>query len=422
MISAEANKELTEVGQGTPMGDLLRRYWMPVVAIADFHTRASLKVRILGEDLVAFRDKSGRYGLIQEQCAHRKCSLAFGLPDDRGLRCPYHGWLYDSKGACLEQPAEPEFSRFRDRIQMVAYPVKEMAGLLFGYFGPDPAPLLPRYDVFSWDNALRHVGRTELPVNWVQAMENSMDPTHLEWLHGKLGNYELERLGQPLTSGIVAKHIKIGFDLFEYGIIKRRIVEGRTEDDEEWRIGHPIVFPNMLRVGRGGVYGMQIRVPIDETNTRIWWYATFRAPGVRAPEQVEVPVFEVPYIDKNGDFVLDTVEGQDMMAWITQGLIVDRTTEHVGTSDKGVLMYRKLLFEQAEKALKGEDPMGIIRDESANECIVFPQEENLYYQNAEALELSLRREPGMRYSPIADDVVKLFSHSYSKVDESPERV
>lgn len=404
MLTAEANERLTATRRGTAAGELLRRYWMPVAAVAELGDRPTHKVRVLGEDLVVFRDGSGGYGLIQERCAHRGCSLAYGLPDARGLRCSYHGWLYSAAGACLEQPAEPAGNRFKDRIKVTAYPVEELGGLLYAYLGPLPAPVLPRFDVLVWPGCLRHIGKTVLPVNWVQVMENSVDPVHLEWLHGHLGNYELQRRGQPPTAGIAAKHLKIGFDRFEYGIIKRRVVEGRTESDEEWRVGHPVIFPNMLRVGRTGVYGLQIRVPVDDHNTLIWWYSAFRSPGVEPPPQPEPPVFDVPYL-ADGDFILDTVEGQDMMAWVTQGSVADRSTENVATSDRGVVMYRRLLSEQIQRVAEGEDPIGVVRE--PHDCIVLQQEESLYYQNAEAIELAIRREPGMRYSPIADDVVKL---------------
>src|SRR5262249_6479673 len=154
-----------------------------------------------------------------------------------GLRCPYHGWLFDSTGSCLEQPAEPDESTFKNRIRTAAYPVQELGGMVFAYLGPEPAPLLPRFDLFGMDGVLRCVGRAEIPCNWLQIMENSVDATHVEWLHGRYFSYVLDRKhpGEENDLSRFAKHHKkIGFDVFEWGIIKRRVLEGSTEEDDDW--------------------------------------------------------------------------------------------------------------------------------------------------------------------------------------------
>ncbi|GAA5199878.1 aromatic ring-hydroxylating dioxygenase subunit alpha [Rugosimonospora acidiphila] len=408
MLSAHLNKRLTEVGAGTPMGDLLRRYWHPVAGVEQLRQARTKRVRLLGEDLVLFRGGEHTYGLIAERCEHRGCSLFYGIPGPDGLRCSYHGWLYSPEGACLEQPAESDHSRFRDRVRINAYPVRELGGLLFAYLGPAPAPVLPPFDVYTWPGAIRQAGYTVLPVNWLQPMENSLDPVHFEWLHGHYGNYVYEQQGKPPTSQIVRKHLRIGFDQFEWGIIKRRVVEGTTEDDEAWRVGHPIVFPNILRVGRNGTHGFQVRVPVDDENTLIWWYSCFRPSGVDIPPQDSVPIFEVPYQDENGELILDTVEGQDMMAWLTQGRVADRTTEHLGASDRGVVMYRQLLVSEMAKVAEGKDPIGVIREPPPSGIVELPQEEELYYRGAEGIREDIERGPGMRYSPILDQIVDLY--------------
>ncbi|MDT7554408.1 MAG: 5,5-dehydrodivanillate O-demethylase oxygenase subunit, partial [Pseudonocardiales bacterium] len=157
MLSAEKNERLTRVGPGTPMGELLRRYWWPV-ATYDMATRVPVKRRLLGEDLVLYRDGSGTVGLLAEQCPHRRAALWLGCTEEHGLRCGYHGWRFDADGRCLEQPGEPAESTFKDRIRATAYPVQELGGLVFAYLGPLPAPELPRYDLFVWDDAWRDIG------------------------------------------------------------------------------------------------------------------------------------------------------------------------------------------------------------------------------------------------------------------------
>src|SRR5262247_4420699 len=342
MLSREENELLTRVGRGTPMGDLLRRYWYPIAACSELVEKPTKAVRVLGEDLVLYRDKQGRPGLIGSQCAHRRMSMLLGIPEKEGLRCPYHGWLYDRNGKCLEQPyeqAEDPNSTFKDRISMPAYPVEELCGLLFAYLGPEPVPLLPRWDIFVWDNVLRDIGATIIPCNWLQIMENSLDPVHVEWLHGRFSNYVLERLGRPDlkrrfyrpgTNGVTSRmeHEKIGFDEFQYGIIKRRVVAGRSEQDPEWRIGHPVLFPNILRVGSN----FQYRVPVDDTHTlHVWFTAYPQPPGAEVPTQEKVPFYQVPLpTDEEGQAnwqMLDNNSGQDIMAWITQGPIADRSQE-----------------------------------------------------------------------------------------------
>jgi 5,5'-dehydrodivanillate O-demethylase len=169
MLSQERNERLTAVGPGTPMGNLLRRYWWPV-ATHDMAGRVPVRRRLLGEDLVLFRDASGRLGLLAEQCPHRRASLALGCTERDGLRCGYHGWLFDTGGQCLEQPGEPADSTFADRIRATSYPVAELGGLIFAYLGPAPAPLLPRYDLFVWPDVWRDIAHAELPCNFVQIM------------------------------------------------------------------------------------------------------------------------------------------------------------------------------------------------------------------------------------------------------------
>ena len=154
MLTQDMNDRIARVGPGTPGGDLFRRYWLPFMPSAKLDEDPVQPVRLLGEDLTCYKDKSGNVGLIGQRCLHRAVDLRYGIPDENGLRCPYHGWLYDSQGSCIEAPLEARPDMFKDRIKLSGYPVKEMGGLLFAYMGPNPAPLLPPWDLFVWPNSV----------------------------------------------------------------------------------------------------------------------------------------------------------------------------------------------------------------------------------------------------------------------------
>ncbi len=259
MLTAEENERMTRVGPSTPMGELLRRYWYPIAASSQLSERGTRPIRLLGEDLVLYRDRQGNLGLVGDRCPHRRAGMVFGIPEDDGLRCAYHGWKYAADGRCIEQPyeqTEDPSGTFRDRISIKAYRVHERKGMIFAYMGPEPAPLFPNYDLFVWDGVMRDVGHGIVPCNWLQIMENSLDPVHVEWLHTYFSNFVLERLGRPdLRRGDANmgrtpwRHTRIGFDVFEHGIVKRRLLEGMTEEDDGWSVGHPVIFPNILRTG-----------------------------------------------------------------------------------------------------------------------------------------------------------------------------
>ena len=183
MVSKEQNERLTHVGPGTPMGELLRRYWHPIAVTTELEEEPTKEIRLLGEDLVLYKDLRGRYGLIDRYCAHRRVDLSYGMPEENGLRCMYHGWMYDATGQCIEQPFEetvhPDGS-FKQKVKLQAYPVQELGGLIFAYLGPQPAPLLPRWELLTMKGAvLRETFIADLPCNWLQCMENSVDPVHL---------------------------------------------------------------------------------------------------------------------------------------------------------------------------------------------------------------------------------------------------
>ncbi len=367
MLSTEENERLTRVGPGTPTGELLRWYWHPIAASAQLAENPVRKVRILSEDLVLYRDRSGKLGLINARCAHRSTGLHYGIPDVDGLRCPYHGWKYDETGQCIDQPLEPPDSTFKERIKIKAYPVQEMGGLVWAYMGEEPAPLLPRWDQFVRPNTFRHIGATVLPCNWLQVVENGGDPRHGVYLHGHFYRYVIERMqaeGRPVPPEDIAfayqnpygwhGYREMYAERFEYGQ-RKWVNHSRPEDPPAWREHTIIMFPYL----RGG----QIGVPIDDTHTWHIIYMTY-APrsGTAVPEQDPVPYFDAPFADEQGNPVFDYVTAQDHMAWWSQGEITDRTVEHLGVTDMPVIEYRKLLQEQLRIVEEGGEPMNVFRE------------------------------------------------------------
>jgi 5,5'-dehydrodivanillate O-demethylase len=241
MLTAEENELLTRVGTGTPAGELLRRYWHPVAIAADLTPESPTKfVRILGEDLVLFQTPKGEVGLLHDRCAHRGASLSYGRVEERGIACAYHGWLYDIKGNCLDTPAEPAESKFCLTVKQKAYPVQKLAGLYWTYMGPQPAPEIPKYDVWARTDGwhwLRVLPR--LDCNWLQAMENSVDTAHLHILHQELvtDGFKVE----STTRGTIDNLVKFEIEEFEYGLIKRRVF--RDGKVEEHRSACPSTIP-----------------------------------------------------------------------------------------------------------------------------------------------------------------------------------
>lgn len=366
--SKEQNERLTRVGAQTPMGRLLRRYWQPVGVALELESEPVQSVRIFGEDLTLFRSERGTYGLVGDRCPHRCMAMAYGIPERDGLRCAYHGWLFDQNGACLEQPFEdrtyPE-ARYKDRVKIAAYPVQELGGLIFAYLGPQPAPLLPRWDLLVRDDVDRAIEIHKLPCNWLQCMDNAVDPLHFEYLHAAFGNYQLKKKGLPPKMH-QARHLKIAFDPFPYGIIKRRLLEGEPEDCEDWTVGHPLLFPNILAVG-STVDGasLQYRVPVDDETTIQFAFRTIWRKPDAPPKPVAVKRTEL--FDAAGKIAADTIPSQDMVGWVAQGAITDRTREHLASSDRGIILYRRMLLDQMERVERGEDPtIAVIRDPREN--------------------------------------------------------
>ncbi len=260
--------------------------------------------------------------------------------------------------------AHPE-ARFKDRIRTKAYPVEAKAGLVWAYLGPSPAPLVPTWEPFTWKNGFVQIVFSEVPCNWLQCQENSIDPVHFEWLHGNWS-----RVLRGLDGPRPPTHLKIGFDEFEYGFIYRRVLEGQSETSELWSVGRTCLWPNCLFTGGH----FEWRVPIDDEKTlSVGWFFD-RVPNEMEPfEQARIPSWVSPIKDPLTDRWITThIMNQDFVAWVGQGAVADRTQEHLGESDRGVIMMRRKLLEQTEIVLRGGEPKAVIRDVEANRCIALP--------------------------------------------------
>ena len=384
----ERGRRLTRLGPGEPMGKYLRCFWHPIATSADLKPDADLPaipVTLLGERLALFRDEHGGLGLVQERCPHRGAALSYGMVEDGCLRCPYHAWKFDKEGRCVDIPTEGAASKVKDGIRVKAYPVREMSGLIWAYLGPAPAPLLPRYEFMVREDYKFDIGVSRMPCNWLQVAENTMDPVHIEYLHMMYTNYVRRRKG--LSTIPLRKHAKLDFELFEHGIVKKRLWEGDSEDSPEWTVGHPQIFPGTAMVSyHDGWVQFQIRVPVDDTNTTVYWFnARPRARG-EAP-QAEVPVWDNPWGDEHGKYIPEQLNAQDMMVMISQGEITDHALENLVESDRGVVLYRRTILDEIEKVERGEDPLGVVRNPALNTpWIALPIEEHVafHFQGVQA--------------------------------------
>jgi 5,5'-dehydrodivanillate O-demethylase len=356
MLTQEQNDALTRVGPGTPMGELMRRYWHPVAVAQDLTDENPTKfVRILGEDLVLWKDKSGHVGLMQDHCPHRGASMLYGRVEERGIACAYHGWLYDTAGNCLETPAEPADSKFYLTVKATSYPVQELAGMYWAYLGPQPAPRIPPYDFLVRKGRARiNVTVPILNCNWLQCVENNVDPTHAPILHQDNANMRAKPVNT--TRGFIDDQPSWGFYDVPYGIMKQRhFLNGETDE-------HAYVFPNILATGA------RYMVPVDDEHT---WLVSIGVPHTAENEALDGQPAEVTYShykDPEDRTYPDTqyrtrsIIQQDIMVWETQRTIADRTVERLASSDRCVVHMREMLFDSIAKVQRGEDPFGVIRD------------------------------------------------------------
>ncbi len=396
-----ANQEvelLVRTDPGTPCGELMRRYWQPAALAEELpEGGAPLAVRLLGEDLVLFRDNQGRPGLLALHCSHRGADLSYGRIEDGGLRCIYHGWLYDIKGRCLDQPGEPGGGVHRDSIRHPAYPCVEKAGIIFAYLGPGEAPLFPKYEFLNVPDEQVYATKLLHECNYLQANEGNIDLSHLSFLHYNYMNKGIgggakrsapETPSEPISGrGAVPTVETADAELTGFGVRSYKIRRDVAPDQyqlylTEFVLPNFTAFPGILR-GVGG-YMVNWHVPIDDTHH---WKYTFifnrerqverdwreRASGLRTPDYRPVRNKRNRYLQDRKSMQRESYSGigfdfvaQDL--WVTegQGPIRDRSSEHLVSMDKAVLAARKLLLTAVYNLMEGREPPNVVRDPSQN--------------------------------------------------------
>jgi 5,5'-dehydrodivanillate O-demethylase oxygenase subunit len=369
MLSAEENRLFTGIGPGTPMGALLRRYWHPV-GLSEFVTTKPQRVKVMGEELVVYRGASGETHLMQLRCAHRSVALDYGRIEGDCIRCPYHGWLYDATGQCLEQPAEPEGSSFREKIKLRAYRTQEYSGLVFGYMGPDPAPVMPLYDVLRMEDGVKDVQVQTVHANWFNHVENIVDISHLAWLHG----YTFPAYG--------GKKVTYHWERTPYGANNVMLIDG-IEDTHISCYGFPTVNRFALPpIDRNGelVRSMIYRVPADDASTLLY-FVRFYPSDRRVLNSSKRDMKLGEYAPLASDWWGIDISDQDRMVVEQQGVIADRPNEHLGVSDGGVIAMRQMMRESLDAVAEGRDPLCVIRD-PAKRLVDFPQKSTMMSQKS----------------------------------------
>jgi phthalate 4,5-dioxygenase oxygenase subunit len=402
MLTKEQNDLLTQTGPGTPMGELMRRYWQPVALSEELLMNGDpLHVRILGEDLVLFRDDQGRPGLLELHCCHRGADLSYGRVENGGLRCLYHGWLFDVCGNCLEQPGAPAGSQFYKKVKQPSYPCKEAGGLIFTYLGSGEPSVFPAYEFLTVSSGQRAAFKLLQECNYLQGNEGNLDQVHLSFLHRVSPEVKKGRLMKNAVPGSkaaphkllatdVSPAIKVeetSFGLREYVI--RKAPEGQYLKVENFIYPNLASFPGVM-TGRDG-YNVNWHVPIDDTSHWKYMIAFSRSLPVDQ-EDVRNELFEddlsadyrfkrnkenrykqdrstmknnLSFAGMGGSFA-----GHDAWATESQGKIQDRTVEHLGYEDKSVSVMRKLLFRALETIKEGKEAPHVIRDANLN---AFPE-------------------------------------------------
>ncbi|MGJ5010267.1 aromatic ring-hydroxylating dioxygenase subunit alpha [Bradyrhizobium oligotrophicum] len=390
MMSQEQNDLITRVGLGAPAGKLMRMYWQPAALVDELAGERPVRaVKLLGQDFVLFKDAQGRYGLLDRDCPHRGADLAFGRLENGGLRCAFHGWLFDADGNCLETPAEPAGSPLCKNVKQRAYPVIEKGGILWAWLGDGAAPAFPDLDCFTAPDAYTFAFKGLIECNWLQALEVGIDPAHASFLHrffededtstayGKQFRGASADSELPMTK-VLREYDRpiINVERTEYGL---RIIALREIDAERTHVRvtnqlfpHAFVIPMSTEMTI-----TQWHVPVDDETC--YWYAIFTsygAPVDRAKMRGQrLELYELPDYrsrkNKSNDYGFDPREQatatytgmgndinvHDQWAVESMGRIQDRTREHLGQSDKAIIQYRRLLREQIEKVASGEPPM-----------------------------------------------------------------
>ena len=383
------NDLLTQTGPETPMGDMFRRHWLPALLAEELPENdcPPVRVQLLSERLVAFRDTGGRYGLIDEFCAHRRVSLWFGRNEEHGLRCPYHGWKYDVTGQCLEVPSEPVESGFCDKIRLKSYPLVKIGDVLWTYMGPpEHQPPPPEWEFATVPAEQSFTSKRLQECNWLQALEGGIDSSHVTWLHGS------SLKADPLFKGAKGNRYNEGDAMPVFEVVENDggLLIGVRRNAEDghyyWRIT-PWVMPCFTMIPPRGNYPVHghFWVPIDDGTCWAWSYDYH---PVRALTEAErqamrdghgihvkyVPGTYRPLGNKDNDYLIDReaqkagitysgVEGiamQDASLQESMGPVVDRSLENLVSTDNGIIMARRRLLKAA-RALQenGETPPGV---------------------------------------------------------------
>ena len=390
MLSVEQNNTITRIGPGTPAGGLLRHYWQPAALVDELANGRPVKpVKLLGESLVIFRDSKGGYGLIDRMCPHRGTDLAYGRLEDGGLRCSFHGWLFDRTGKCLETPAEPEGSNLCANIRQKAYPVVEKNGILFAYMGPGEPPEFPHFDCFIAPDSHTFAFKGLIECNWLQSLEVGIDPAHTSFLHrffhdedpadqyGKLFRDKSADSDMPMTK--IMREFprpRIEVEQTDYGM---RIATLRQISDANTHIRITnLMFPNAFIIPMSREMTItQWHVPIDDT--KHYWYAIFTSfttpVNKNHMREQRLKLYQLPdYVpnkNKSNDYGFDPHEQEhetytgmgadinvhDQWACESMGAIQDRTREHLGQQDKAITTYRRLLRQAIDDTRNGGRPL-----------------------------------------------------------------
>ena len=393
MITQKENDLLTQTGPRTPCGELMRRYWQPV-ALAEELPNGSppQKVRLFSEELVLFRDDHGRPGLLGLHCSHRGTDLSYGRIENGGLRCLYHGWLYDIHGRVLEQPGEPGGGAKRDEICHLAYPCQEAGGVIFAYMGPGAPPLLPNYEFLTVPEWQRAVTKIFYRCNYLQGNEGNIDPVHLSFLHQYLKEAEINRprivpgttsTDNALLGKDLAPNIEV--EVTDYGL--RICTTREAESKQTYLRVTNFIMPNLSAFGGSTVgqgYAVHWHAPIDDM---CHWKYVFMfsrekslSPDLRDKNRADItPDYRLTRQEGNR-YQQDresmqtksftgmglNFQAHDAFATESQGAIQDRTAEHPVSSDKAIIAARKLLLAGIEEVKQGRDPRHLIRDPRVN--------------------------------------------------------
>ncbi|RIX84858.1 aromatic ring-hydroxylating dioxygenase subunit alpha [Acidovorax cavernicola] len=358
------NAELTEVGPGTPCGEFMRRYWQPLTLSARATTTPS-QIRILGEDLILFRDRSGRPGLLYPRCAHRGSSLFYGRVEAEGIRCCYHGWLFSVEGECLDQPCEPCGGLHKDRVRQPWYPLQERYGLIWVYMGP-PArmPVLPRWDVLEdvpegqkllVSHSSLYAGGDDdveiVPCNWLQEWENVMDPFHIPILHTSFSGVQfVPEMG--VMPEVNWEYADAGMRYTAY----RKLDDGREMDRVTQALfPHVRIVPN-VQLAEGPSSGIGWVVPVDDTSLRLCFVMKVPQDVDRLPRSPNLRPWSQMTPEERQAFP------GDWEAQVSQGPITFHSEENLAGSDRGVSMLRRTLGQQIRAVQAGQDPAGTIFD------------------------------------------------------------